>query len=384
MQLPHRVVLRDKKQLKRHRKLTPAAYECVIEQGGQLIRYYRDVPAVRLGDALKEQLEQSGDAIGTLIFFQPFDALWYGGAFEDGVLVREHMGSVASLGSALAYELHHAPHLLVAGLEGGEPESALPFFPDKQVKVVGIEPDAWQAFTLAPVASTALNKRTKALIGLGLIGCALAGIGGVVSTSSTSVVPPKPVTSAPSEESMFMTTLMSRPLAYPLIMNAIAMAIEAQTLPHGMVLSTLTLNPDSNQLMGTVEKGDSRRKSRRDWASKAGRQSQWVEEAAQLRSKALATAPWQDVDVAAFLPAAIDALEQFGVTVSPPITIQHGRLLAQQYTLSMTGTLGELALLAPILNASFITATAFNMTVAGDVISQFTLNITVQGVNHDR
>ncbi|MGF1883919.1 hypothetical protein [Vibrio splendidus] len=388
MQLPHRVVLRDKKQLKRHRKQNPAAYEWVSEEeGGAFIRSYHDAPAVRLGDALKQQLEKSGDAIGTLIFFQPFDELWYGCAFEEGVMVREHIGSVASLEALFAYELHHAEHLLVTQKkeEGQGSEPALPFFPDKQVPVPPIDPGDWPAFTLAPMASTGRKRRPHHWVGIGLIGCAVAGIGGIILSPSEAVVTPVVTAPMPTDAERFMATFMSQPLAYPLLMNALAMAIEAQTLPQGMGLSVISLDTASRQLVGKVDKGDSRLKPRRDWASKNGeRQSHWEEEASQLRSPTLPTPPWQSVDVAAFLPAAIDALEHFGVTVSPVTPEAHGGLLAQQYTLSMSGTLGELALLAPILNASFITAEAFDMTVTGDVVSQLTLKITVQGVNHDR
>ncbi|CAK3445773.1 hypothetical protein AB4648_02170 [Vibrio splendidus] len=388
MQLPHRVILRDKKQLKRHRKQTPAAYEWVSEEeGGTFIRSYHDAPAVRLGDALKQQLEKSGDAIGTLIFFQPFDELWYGCAFDHGVLVREHIGSVASLEALFAYELHHAEHLLVTKKkeEGQDSEPALPFFPDKQIQVPPIEPGDWQAFTLAPAASKGMKKRTQTLGVIGLIGGVLAGGWWVLSPPSDATSTQAQSVPTLTEKETFKATFMRQPLAYPLILNAVAMAIEAQTLPSAMVLSTITLDPKANLLIGTVEKGDSRLKTRRDWASKGEtRQSQWDEHRAQLRSPILPTAPWHDVDVAAFLPDVIDALEPFGVDVKAEPEVSHGEVRAHPFTLTMTGELGALALMAPILNASFITVTAFDMTLSGDAVSQLTLKITVQGVNHDR
>ncbi|PMM42859.1 hypothetical protein [Vibrio splendidus] len=388
MQLPHRVILHDKKQLKRHRKQTPAAYEWVSEEeGGTFIRSYHDAPAVRLGDALKQQLEKSGDAIGTLIFFQPFDELWYGCAFDHGVLVREHIGSVASLEALFAYELHHAEHLLVTKKkeEGQDREPALPFFPDKQIQVPPIEPGEWQAFTLAPAASKGLKKRTQTLGVIGLIGGVLIGAGWVFSSSDDVVVTQAPSVPSLTEKEIFQTAFMRQPLAYPLLMNAVAMTIEAQTLPQGMTLSSITFDTTQHQLVGTVEKGDSRIKTRRDWALKGElRQGQWDESSSKLRSPVLPTAPWHDVDVIGFLPDAIDALEGFGVNVKAEAEVAHDEVRAHPFTLTMTGELGALALMAPILNASFITVTAFDMTLSGDAVSQLTLKITVQGVNHDR
>ncbi|MEZ9974476.1 hypothetical protein AB4394_26610, partial [Vibrio lentus] len=87
-------------------------------------------------------------------------------------------------------------------------------------------------------------------------------------------------------------------------------------LPQGMTLSSISFDSVQNQLVGKVEKGDSRLKSRREWASKGeARQSQWVEQQEQLRSPILLTAPWHDVEVGEFLQEAIDALELFGVDV---------------------------------------------------------------------
>lgn len=388
MQLPHRVILRDKKQLKRHRKQTPAAYEWVSEEeGGTFIRSYHDAPAVRLGDALKQQLEKSGDAIGTLIFFQPFDALWYGCAFDHGVLVREHIGSVASLESVFAYELHHAEHLLVTKKkeEGQDSEPALPFFPDKQIQVPPIESGDWQAFTLAPAASKGMKKRTQTLGVIGLIGGVLIGVGWGFSSPDDVVVTQAPSVPSLTEKETFQAAFMRQPLAYPLIMNAVAMALEAQTLPQGMTLSEISLNTTKNQLIGTVDNGDSRFKNRREWALKGEtRQSRWDEEVSQLHSPILPMAPWRDVDVAAYLPDVIDALELFGVNVKADPEVAHGEVRAHPFTLTMTGELGALALLAPILNASFITVTAFDMTLSDDAVSQLTLKITAQGVNHDR
>ncbi|MEZ9698123.1 hypothetical protein AB4455_01020 [Vibrio sp. 10N.261.46.E12] len=388
MQLPHRVILRNKKQLKRHRKQTPAAYEWVSEEeGGTFIRSYHDAPAVRLGDALKQQLEKSGDAIGTLIFFQPFDELWYGCAFDHGVLVREHIGSVASLEALFAYELHHAEHLLVTKKkeEGQGSEPALPFFPDKQIQVPPIEPSDWQAFTLAPAASKSIQKRTQALGVIGLIGGVLAGAGWYFSSSDDVVVTQAPSVPPLTAKETFQASFMNQPLAYPLILNAVAMTLEAQTLPQGMTLSSISFDSVQNQLVGKVEKGDSRLKSRREWASKGeARQSQWVEQQEQLRSPILLTAPWHDVEVGEFLQEAIDALELFGVDVKAEPVTSHGEVRAHPFTLAMTGELGALALMAPILNAPFITITEFDMTLSGDAVSQLTLKITVQGVNHDR
>lgn len=380
MQIAERALLRDKKHLKQHRKKFPCAFEHVTESPDEVIRYYFDEPAFRLGDALKAQLEKSGDVLDSLIFFQPFDDDWYGCVFEAGELEREFVGSIPEIEAEFSFELYQADQVLVT-------ESGLPFFPEKHVIVPPLTEEHWREFALKAVRGTPQKK-------VGAVGLLILSslIGGYLAFSPASKPVPPPSASqqsqALSEREIFEEAFASYPSAYSYIESALAMLIEAQTLPPSMKLTHIEKEFDGNLgfqwLKGVVEMSESRVKERRDWMNEpVKRFVRWDESKKVLLSPPLNTRPWRDVTVDSYSKQAVDALELLGVEVRETETKDWTQFSAQHFVLSGEASLGKLHLIATILNAPFVTATDFSLSVQGENKVNFSIEIQIQGVNLD-
>lgn len=376
MELASRVIVKNKKLAHQHRKANPSGFEYLGAHPNGVCRYYSDAPAFRLGDALKAQLEKSGEAIGNLIFFQPFSEQWYACAFEDGELIHEQLGALDELEREFAYQLHHSDHVLVANnAPHTDSTPSLSFYGDKQIVVPAMTQEDWLPFALAPVNKMGLRPL----------------VGGVLLLVTLSVVAllnidgkPAPIVESKSTESTeptFEQAFAEKKLAYPMLMNALALSVEARTLPEPMRLTSVSF--DGQQLVAKVDDGEVRSKVKRQWLALNPRFNEAKRDNSEYVFDTPPSEGWQAFDVTGYRQDAIDALELLGAEVELKDIKHVAGIDVHTVRFTTTGKLGKLPVIASLLNTPFVTASELKLETDGENIKQFTLQIEIQGVSRD-
>ncbi|MFA0249479.1 hypothetical protein AB4480_08160 [Vibrio sp. 10N.261.45.A4] len=376
MELASRVIVKNKKLAHQHRKANPSGFEYLGAHPNGVCRYYSDAPAFRLGDALKAQLEKSGEAISNLIFFQPFSEQWYACAFEDGELIHEQLGALDELEREFAYQLHHSKHVLVAdNAPHTDSTPSLSFYGDKQIVVPAMTQEDWLPFALAPVNRMGL----RPLIGGVLLLVTLSVVALLnIDSQPTPIVESK---STESTEPTFEQAFAEKKLAYPMLMNALALSVEARTLPEPMGLTSIHF--DGQQLVAKVDDGDVRSKVKRQWLSLTPRFNEAKRDNSEYVFDTPPTEGWQAFDVTGYRQDAIDALELLSAEVELRGIKRVAEIDVHTVRLTTTGKLGKLPVIASLLNAPFVTASELTLETDGENIKQFTLQIEIQGVSRD-
>lgn len=365
MILANRALLYSAKQLKTHRQQHPARFERIIEDDGVYCRYYSDEPALLFGEYVLNQLKAQGDPMGRFVFAQKLDeSLWFFASFESGKLEQESVGLLDALTHEFDYPLRKADRIIATD------KAFSGLFSDERLLV--IEPlvlDEMEAFTLQAKKTLTVNKWVAVMLAA-LVLSAAAGI---------ALYPkPKPVVAVVDDaKTRYSKMHLSYAKPTDALMSSVNLLMDASLMPDGIEAKKVTLN---NQTVSMSINEDNIAPSiKRAWIESVPSFAQHYQDNNVTLSLDEPN-PWQPYAVKGYSEQLQDALFYLGGTLTQTSEQRIDDARVRTYQLNFTGDVGQIPLLAQLLNVPFVTVSFLEMEM-NDSYQITTLNMTldVQG-----
>ncbi|MDC5711158.1 hypothetical protein [Vibrio europaeus] len=370
MIVSNQAVFTNEKDLAKHRKKFTCQYEKVFEDEGRYFRYYSDEPTTAKGEAIRSLLKEQGD-FNLLVYLEELEnGYWYITAFNNDQVIGERVDDIETLIHLFGYEMQQSDKILVA-------KGVFTLHGDKQAEVVPIDESKLEGYALQEVKQTPIAK-----IALG-IAAVLLSIG-LILIASWETPEPKTIQVVevqPTPKQLYIDSYKNKVKASEVLENAVNLLMEASLMPEPMASMSVML--DGSTLVMPFDDGGTRDKIKRDWLhlhSNLGALFNPKESVFKFElSKGM---NWELYSSAMFEKKLIDYLQLMQVDIHQVNQVKLEDIYVHTYEISLsTGELGELPLIAELLDAPNITSNSMQLVIdRQSAVKSLVMSIDVQGI----